>query len=424
MRVLRILIALLAVLVAVVVMYRVGTEPAETPTSAGQPDSSGPVILRAARVLDGAGGAMEGHDVILEDRRIAAVVPRGEVQGRVYDLGDLTLLPGLIDTHVHLGWHFDRTGRTQSSAVEETPEEAVLYGAENAWITLASGVTTVQSLGAPVDLALRDAFARGLLPGPRVLTSSSPLGPWIGDAEALRNAVRERAEQGVDAIKIFASASIRDGGSPTLTQEQLDAACGEASALGLRTLVHAHGPESARRSALAGCTTIEHGALLDRETLELMAEHGMFYDPNIDLVFRNYFENKDRFLGVGNYTEEGFAQMADAAPRALEAFREALTVPNLRVVFGTDAVAGAHGRNVQELVFRVREGGQPPMAAIVSATSLAAESLGLADLGRVEPGYIADMIAVDGDPGEQIEALERVRFVMKQGVPVVDRRIR
>ena len=424
MRTLRILLALVAVLIAVLVMLRFNGQPPAVLAPTNGEVAGGPVILRAASVLDGTGDVLSDQDVVVDGGRIIAVVARGATRGRVYDLGDLTLLPGLIDTHVHLGWHFDRTGRTQSGAVEETPEEAVLYGAENAWLTLASGVTTVQSLGAPVDLELRDAFARGILPGPRVLTSSSPLGPWIGDAEALRAAVRERAEQGVDAIKIFASASIRDGGPPSLSQEQLDAACGEANALGLRTLVHAHGPESARRSALAGCTTIEHGALLDRETLEFLAERELFYDPNIDLVFRNYFENKERFLGVGNYTEEGFAQMEAAAPRALAAFREALSVPGLRVVFGTDAVAGAHGRNVEELVFRVNEGGQVPMEALISATSLAAESLGLEDVGRIAPGFVADLIAVDGDPSEQIEALQRVEFVMKGGVAVVDRRIR
>lgn len=423
MRMLRVVIAAVAILVALFIGFRslpgAPEQAPETATAVG-----GPIVLRAARVVDGAGALLEDRDVVVDAGRILSISPRGEASGRVHDLGDLTLLPGLIDTHVHLGWHFDRTGRTQSSEVPETPEETVLFGAENAWLTLASGVTTVQSLGAPVDLELRDAFARGVLPGPRVLTSSRALGPWVGDAEALRAAVRERAAEGVDAIKIFASASIRDGGAPTLTQEQLDAACGEAASLGLRTLVHAHGPESARRSALAGCTTIEHGALLDRETLELMADRGLYFDPNIDLVFRNYFENKERFLGVGNYTEEGFAQMAEAAPRALEAFREAIRIPNLRVVFGTDAVAGAHGRNVEELIFRVREGGQPPMQAIVSATSLAAQSLGIDYLGRVAPGFVADLIAVEGNPAERIESLTAVRLVMKDGAIVVDRRIR
>ena len=274
----------------------------------------------------------------------------------------------------------------------------------------------MQSLGSPSDAELRDAFARGVLQGPRILTSLGSLGARAGEPEALRARVRELAEAGADVIKVFASASIRDGGEPTLSQEQLNAICSEATAQGLRSVVHAHGPESAQRSARAGCTTIEHGALLDRATLELMAEHEMFFDPNIDLVFRNYFENEDRFLGVGNYTAEGFAQMRNALAPALAAFQEALTVPGLRIVFGTDAVAGAHGRNVQELLYRVKTGGQPAMDAIVSATSLAAASLGLSEkLGAIAPGMAADIIATAGDPADDIGVLEDVRFVMMGG---------
>ena len=201
-----------------------------------------------------------------------------------------------------------------------------------------------------------------------------------------------------------------------MSQAQLDAACGEAAARGLRAVVHAHGPESARRATLAGCTTIEHGALLDRATLELMAERGTFYDPNIHVIFQNYFDNEDRYIGIGGYTQEGFDQMRAAVPRALEAFRTALTIPGLKTVFGTDAVAGAHGRNAEELVYRVREGGQSPMEAVTSATSLAAESLGMAnEIGTIDVGRMADIIAVEGDPSEEIEALQRVRFVMIGG---------
>jgi imidazolonepropionase-like amidohydrolase len=249
-----------------------------------------------------------------------------------------------------------------------------------------------------------------------VLTSLEPLSEETGGPDAMRAAVRQRKEQGADVIKIFASKSIRDGGAPTLTQEQLDASCGEAKAAGLRSAVHAHGPESVRRAVLAGCTSIEHGALLDAPTLGFMAEHGTYFDPNIDLVFRNYFENKEHFLGIGNYTEEGFAQMRKAVPLALAMFQQALKTPHLKIVFGTDAVAGSHGRNFEELIYRVKQGGQDPMAAIVSATSLAAESLHLQDrIGTAAPGYEADLIAVEGDPLKDIDALHRVAFVMKGG---------
>ncbi len=376
-----------------------------------------PIVIRAGTLVDGRGNVRDGTQVVVRDGRIATVGPdTGQTEGRVYDLTRLTVLPGLIDTHVHIGWHFDSNGKTHSDTVEETPAQTALYGVENAVETLMSGVTTVQSLGSPDDRVLRDAIARGTIPGPRILTSLASLGARTGGPEAFRDAVRERAAAGADVIKIFASASIRVGGTPTLSVAQLEAACGEARALGLRSVVHAYDPESARRVVQAGCTTIEHGALLDRASLQLMADHGVYFDPNLDLVFRNYLEHKERFLGIGNYTEEGFAQMAKAVGSVLEVFRLALTIPDLRIVFGTDAVAGAHGRNVEELAYRVRTGGQDPAGAIRSATSVAAASLGMADeIGVIAPGLAADLIAVDGDPHEDITALTRVVFVMKGG---------
>ena len=237
-----------------------------------------------------------------------------------------------------------------------------------------------------------------------------------GDDAAIRAHVDRMADAGVDVIKIFASASIRDGGGPTLSQEQLDAGCGQARARGLRSFVHAYDPESVRRVVAAGCTGVEHGALLDKPTLELMARRGVYLDPNIDLVMRNYFENAEHYIGVGNYSEEGFAQMRAAQPKALAVFQEGLKVPGLKMVFGTDAVAGSHGRNLEELVYRVRAGGQNPMDAIISVTSLAAEALGLQDVtGRIAPGLAADLVAVQGNPLEDPAALLRPLFVMKGG---------
>lgn len=377
-------------------------------------------VLRASRVLDGRGGAWDDRDIVVRDSTIVAVVPRGEGRGdRVHDLMGLTVMPGLIDTHVHVGWHFDEEGHLARGS--EMPVR-VMHAAENAYRMLEAGFTTVQSLGGAEDAPVRDAFARGVLPGPRILTSLGSISASTGDPMAIRRAVRDFAERGADVIKIFASESIRTGGAPTLSQDQLDAACGEAAAQGLRAVVHAHGPESARRTSRAGCTAVEHGALLERPTLELLAEQGTYYDPNIHLIFQNYFDNEDRYIGIGGYTAEGFAQMRAAVPRALEAFRTALDVPGLHIVFGTDAVAGAHGRNAEELVYRVRVGGQQAMDAIVSATSLSAESLGMGDrIGTVDEGFLADLVAVEGDPTQEIEAVQRVRWVMKGGRVVVRR---
>ncbi len=201
-----------------------------------------------------------------------------------------------------------------------------------------------------------------------------------------------------------------------MSQEQLDAACGEARQLHRRTLVHAHSPESMRAAALAGCTQVEHGIFATDEVLRLLSERGTYFDPQCSLVFRNYLDNKPKFLGIGNYTEAGFAAMENALPLAVATFKRALATPGLKVVFGTDAVAGAHGGNARDLVCRVTLGGQKPMDAIVSATSLAAKSLGLEEMiGAIAPGLKADLIAVEGDPSSDIRALERVRFVMKDG---------
>ena len=382
------------------------------PTPA-HPQEAG-TVLRTSRILDGRGGVLQDRDIVIREGRIAEIVPAGQGRGdQVHDLTSYTVLPGLIDTHVHLGWHFGSDGRLERG--DEMPDR-VMYAAENAQRMLEAGFTTVQSLGGAEDGPFARALDRGVLPGPRVLTSLGSMSAGTGGPAELRAAVRDFVERGAHVIKIFGSESIRTGGAPTMSQAQIDAACGEAAALGLRAVVHAHGPESARRATLAGCTTIEHGALLDRETLELMAERGTFYDPNIHLIFQNYFDNADRYIGIGNYTEEGFAQMRAAVPRALEAFRIALTVPGLKTVFGTDAVAGAHGRNVEELIYRVRQGGQSGMDAVTSITSLAAASLGMADdIGTLDVGWMADIIAVEGDPTGDIEALERVRFVMTGG---------
>lgn len=375
-----------------------------------------PVTIRAGLLLDGRGGSTRGASVVVSGSTIASV---GDASGAAdYDLSAYTVLPGGIDTHVHLDGHFDPDGKVHdANARQESAARTTLYAMENAYLTLLGGVTTVQSLGSMVDRDVRDFIERGTLPGPRVLTSLRSISDRTGSPDRIRTAVRQLHDQGADVVKIFASLSIRDGGAATMTQEQLAAACGEAARLGLRSAVHAHGPESGQRAVRAGCTVIEHGILFDEATLDLMAEHGTYWDPHVGLVLENYLgPNRERFAGIGNYTDEGFAHMTAAIPTALRGFRWGLERPALRMVFGTDAVAGAHGRNFEELIYRVEKGGQDPMDAIVSATSLAAESLGLGDrIGTLAPGMEADLIAVDGDPLRDITALRRVVFVMKGG---------
>lgn len=374
-----------------------------------------PKTIHASRMLDGKGGIFQDAFITIEGSKIISVGHSKEKA--TYELGSTTIMPGGIDTHVHISWHFDENGKAHDPETDNESEHSLAYGLENAYATLKGGITTVQSLGSPSDLLLKQHIENGNIPGPRILTAVIPITEETGDPEKIREHVKAMKARGADVIKIFASQSIRDGGGPTLSLEQLKAACGEAKELNLRSAVHAHGPESVRRSVEAGCTSIEHGVLLDRTTLELIANHGVYFDPNIGLIFRNYFENKEHYLGIGNYTEAGFAKMKEAVPIALKMFHEALGVEGLKIVFGTDAVAGAHGRNFEELIYRVQEGGQPPMDAIISATSLAAESLHLdKEIGTIAPGMTADLIAVDGDPDKDITALRKIKFVMRSGV--------
>jgi imidazolonepropionase-like amidohydrolase len=376
-------------------------------------------VIRAGRVLDGTGRTIPNATVVVRGTRIVSVGPNATVPpgARMYDLSTLTLLPGLIDAHDHLAWHFNPQGRYHGGREDgETEFEGALAIAGNANATLRGGITTSQSLGSPEDKPLRAAIAADQIPGPRLLTSLTPLSERSGGPDTLRQLVRQRKDDGADVIKLFASKSIREGGAQTMTDEQLIAACGEAKAVGLRSVVHAHSAESMRAAAMAGCSQIEHGVFATPEVLKLLAERKVYFDPQVCLVFRNYLDNRAKYQGIGNYNDSGFASMERALPLAAKMFRQAIATPGLNVVYGTDAVAGAHGRNVEELVCRVRDGGQKPMDAITSATSLNAQALGMADsLGSVAPGKLADLIAVQGDPSRDIEALRRVVFVMKNG---------
>jgi imidazolonepropionase-like amidohydrolase len=385
--------------------------PSGTGTALSAQPSTRAVTVRAARVLDGTGGVRENATVEIADGKIVRLDGRsGPV---TYDLGSATLLPGMIDVHVHIGYHFGKDGRAQNEG--ESPAEMALFAAENAWTTLVNGFTTVQSAGALSDRELRDAINRGILPGPRILSSLGSMNERTGEAEQLRAYVRAQKGEGADFIKIFASKSIRDGGAQTMTDAQLEAACGEAATQGLRTLVHAQSDGAAMAAVKAGCSQIEHGSGISDDTLRAVAARGMYFDPNIGLVLQNYIENKKRFLGIGNYSEEGFSFMERAVPTNFPMFQRAVAA-KVKMPLGTDAVAGAHGQNAREIIVRVTEGGQAPMDAIVSATSLAAESLGLArEVGALTPGLHADLVAVEGNPLEDISVLRKVSFVMRGG---------
>jgi imidazolonepropionase-like amidohydrolase len=374
------------------------------------------VVIHTSKLLDGKGATMSNADIVVVNGRItrvgpAAAVPKG---AREIDLRGRTVLPGLIDVHSHLTWYFNRKDRYHTRGDGDTPIESILAAAANAYSTLMAGFTTVQSPGSPEDADLRDWIATQGLPGPRILTSLNAL--THGSPDTLRMLVRQRKQEGADLIKIFASASIRDGGKQSMTDEQLLAACGEAKAQGLRTLVHAHSAESVRATVNAGCTQVEHGIFVTQAELDLMAQKNVYFDPQCSLVFHNYLDNRAKYDGIGNYNAEGFAAMERAIPLAAADIRKALATKGLKITYGTDAVAGAHGRNAEDLICRVKDAGESPMHAIVSATSVSAESLRLGDkIGAIAPGMEADIIATDGDPMTDITAVRRVSFVMKGG---------
>jgi imidazolonepropionase-like amidohydrolase len=375
-----------------------------------------PVTIRTGTLLDGKGGVQRNTSIVVKGSKIVRVDSHAgpNVATPTYDLKMLTVLPGMIDSHVHISWHFGKDGRYEARA--ESPAEDSLYTVENLYLTLMAGFTTVQSVGAESEVAIREAISRGIMPGPRLLTSIRQINENTGGPEQLRQFVRQLKADRADLVKIFASASIRDGGKQTMTQEQLDAVCSEAKAQGLRTMVHAHSPDSIKASIRAGCGQIEHGVFANDEVLKLMADRGVYFDPNVGVVLQNYLRNKSKFLGIGNYTEEGFAYMERGVSINNAMIKKAVAMPGLKLVMGTDANAGAHGSNADELIARVKEGGQKPMDAIISATSLTAKSLGMETIiGSIEPGMEADIIAVEGDPTTDITALRRVAFVMKGG---------
>ncbi len=377
------------------------------------------VTLRVGTVIDGRGAVLKNQRIVVEGGRIVSINSAANAAGHTgaeYDLSGLTLMPGWIDTHVHLQWHMDAQGKAVAGGV--APEEMTLYDAADAWLTLQGGFTTVESVGSPFDKPVRDRINQGVLPGPRVLTSLIQIQGSAPDHHAwtvdeLRAMVDKTKADGADVIKLFATTGLGSGGGQSMTDEQIQAVCSEARTVGLRSVVHAIGDAGARAAVLAGCTSIEHGTFLKDQTLDLMVARGTYFDPNL-LVLHNYLEKKASYTSTDaalKTIQDGIAPTEDVVRRA--------RAKGVKIVFGTDAVAGAHGRNAEEFIYRVKDAGETPMQAIVSATSVSATALGLGkEVGTVAAGFTADLVAVQGDPLADISAVRRVAFVMKNGVVV------
>ncbi|HTS27993.1 MAG TPA: amidohydrolase family protein [Bryobacteraceae bacterium] len=366
------------------------------------------IVIQAGTVFDGKGGVLKNQQIVIQGSRIQSVAPGKEKA--TYDLRAYTVMPGWIDTHVHINWYMDANHKSVSGGAK--PEDAALYTAGDAWMTLQGGFTTVQSVGAAIDGVVRDRINQGVLPGPRILTSLRQINANSANAglDGLRALVQRTKTEGADVIKLFATTGLGAGGNQSMTDEQIQAVCSEAKSAGLRSVVHAIGDAGAKASVLAGCTSIEHGTFLEDSTLDLMAQRGTYFDPNF-LVLHNYLDNRASYT----FNEQALATLEKGIAPTIDVLRRA-RAHHVKVTFGTDAVAGSHGRNAEEFIYRVNDGHDKPMDALISATSLSAEALGLGkEIGTVGPGFEADLVATDGNPLEDITAVRRVVFVMKGG---------
>jgi imidazolonepropionase-like amidohydrolase len=404
--------------------------------TAGQ---QGPVVVTADRLIVGDGSTIESPVVVVDGDRIVAVGSAGSVSvpraARTIDLSGHTLLPGLIDTHTHINSSDSDGG--DMAVLREHGAHGAIYGVVNALKTLDAGFTTIRNAGALhyADVALRDLISRGVVPGPRLYVAAASLGitgghsdvnGWsplidipgtgmvVDGADDLRKAVRTLVKFGADHIKIVATGGILSAGdavsAPQYSDEELRAVVQEAGRLGRKVMAHAHGAEGMNAALRAGVASIEHGSLIDEEGIRLMKQNGAYLVPTLIILDEIVEFGEER--GIPEYSITKAIEMSDARRVALRrAFQEGVLF-----AFGTDASGTIHGRNAQEFRAMVEQLGATPMEAIVTATSNAADLIGIgSDAGTVQVGKWADVIAVPDDPLEDITALERVDFVMKAG---------
>ena len=377
-------------------------------------DAQSHVVIAVSNALDGKGKVLHDTRIVVSGSKIIAIDRNASPID--YDLRGPTVMPGWIDAHVHITSSFGPDGKNAGMGAA-TPEAAYRTAA-NAYATLLAGFTTIQSMDGVA--ALREAAAHGGLPAPRILSIAEPLvgrGEQTGTPDEVRAFVRKQKDAGSDFLKIYASGGMRQT-AQTIPQPVLDAACDEARKVGLRTLVHAN-YDAVHGAITAGCTQIEHGLGATDADLHTMAEKGIYFDPQAGQLIQNYLDNRVRYAGTPFFpkTPQEFEPMTELLPVAQEVIQRARRIPGLKIVFGTDALAGMHGHNAEDLINRVVEGGIAPMVALVSANSLAAEAMKMSDqIGMLTPGLEADIIALDGDPLKDMTAVRRVVFVMKGGV--------
>ncbi len=403
-------------------------------------------VLKAARMFDGKSDALVTPGLlVVTDTKIvgigtAATVPAG---AEVIELGDATLSPGFIDAHTHLtGEASDDWTQDVLDGLQKSYAEQALDATANAKKTLMAGFTTVRDVGAPdrIDVALRNAIRDKIVVGPRMLVAAGAIGATGGHcddeagfrqgvfghevgplqgvangADQMRYAVRLAHKYGADVIKVCASGGVLsltdDVDTPQLTQDELNALIDEAHALRRKVAAHCHGSEAAKRAIRAGVDSLEHGSFFDDETLNMMVAHGTYFVPTLMAIV-----GEQERIARGVYFPPAILAKANAADAAAHKTFQRALAKGVKIGLGTDAAVYPHGRNAEEFGQMVKLG-MTPVDALKSATSSDAQLLGMADkIGTLEAGKVADIVAVPGDPLQNIHATEHVKFVMKEGV--------
>jgi imidazolonepropionase-like amidohydrolase len=418
---------------------------AQTPQSDGKPRENKTVVLKAARLFDGKSGSLVTPGVVVvTDGKIAAsgTNPTIPAASEVLDLGDATLLPGFIDAHTHVTMMYTTDYKQAAlNDLQKTIPEQTLDAIANAKVTLMAGFTTVRDVGSHsfIDVGLRNAIRNGKVPGPRMLVSVHAIGATGGHcdetgyrsgvfgketgpeegvangADQVRYAVRLAHKYGADVIKTCASGGVLsladDVDTPQLTQDEMNALIDEAHALRRKVAAHAHGAEAAKRAIRAGVDSIEHGSFLDDEALDMMKQHGTYYVPTL-MALQGLSEQ----MQAGMYIPPAIRLKAEQAMTSLhKTFQKALA-KGVKIGLGTDAAVYPHGRNAEEF-HQMVDLGMKPLEALRAGTSSDADLLGLADkIGTLDAGKFADIVAVPGNPLQDIRQTEHVFFVMKEGV--------